>query len=84
MAYILLNSGVEAGLERGLYILLDGSQSNAKSDLTEGQSTALPGPGLSHLTGRRLINVLYRIFVDGAWSPEIRRLVRLDTLSLAE
>ncbi|KAF5866172.1 hypothetical protein ETB97_000706 [Aspergillus alliaceus] len=73
LAYILLNSGIEAGQERGLYILLDGPQSSARYGLMESQSITLPSTDHSRLARRRLLHILYRIFMDVGRGPGLRR-----------
>ncbi|KAE8368840.1 hypothetical protein BDV27DRAFT_30341 [Aspergillus caelatus] len=69
LAYLLLNSGTQAGQERGLYLLLDGPRSCAKDE-----SAAVLPTDYSRLIQERLLNVLYRIFIDGHRNDELRRL----------
>ncbi|KAE8381094.1 hypothetical protein BDV26DRAFT_289794 [Aspergillus bertholletiae] len=69
LAYLLLNSGIQVGQERGLYLLLDESQPSVNN-----KSIGVLPTKHSRLTHQRLLNILYRIFIAVDQEHELRRL----------
>ncbi|KAF7589963.1 hypothetical protein BBP40_003454 [Aspergillus hancockii] len=74
LAYLLLNSGDETAQEQGLYLLLDRSQPSVGYDLMETMFTNLPSTNCLRVVRRRLLLVLYSLFVDETRVFALRRL----------